>query len=306
MAKRRSVVLGLGALATGSGAILTSGAFDTDFAAPDADMRVIADAQLRVRSVRDSQGDPAVAANTAASDFTGRDGSLDSSDFYVDDTEDLSTDFDEFFSDHVEGLIESPGAPNAAALEINEDINSDLGLRTAFSNGITGGFDPIIEITNNDNVDYNIKINYAENDGDSDDIVGQNGYGSDVNTTTGEFTDSDNNNVSRETVQDIYQFHLTSTDIGGRNDSSSDRLLSPDPSVDGSGSNAADENNDSYSLSSGETVFVELQINTDEGHDGRNLIPEINSAAAGGDDVFAGNANLSLLNEIYVTANETS
>lgn len=310
MPKRRSVVLGLGAMAFGSGAVSMSGAFSTDFASPQGDLRVIADAGLRVRSARDANGNPIVASNVTAAELD----VSSSSNFDIQDTGSLSTDFSTFFSNTVEPLITSPGQPEAAALEINEGVNDELGIRSAFSNRLNGEVSPLLEISNNTGSTQTIRISYATNDGtnlDQIDSTGQNGYGADVNAvedTSGEYASSGANELSRQEVQGIYQFRTDDTSNPRNTIGSTQlKLLSPDPTFDGSTS-PADEGANTHDLASGDTMFVKMDFNTDAADlDGdssnENLTGIINSAAGAGGNVFADNSNLDLLNTIYVTAN---
>lgn len=305
MAKRRSVVLGLGALATGSGAVFASGAFDADaLTTPESDFRVIADAGLRVRSARDGNQDPWVDANTDHGDFDG----LEDGDIEInDDDESVEDNFSDFETNVVEPLIESPGRPSVGALEIDEGVNDDLVIRTAFSNRIDGSVDPLLEISNNTDTDYEITINYAKNDDedgselDTDDP--EIGYGDDVSADDGEsnYTDSNSDEVSRQVVQEIFQFRTSTEDVDSRNDNSdgTEDLLSPDPAT----GDPADEGENSIQVNAdGGNVFIALDINTDEGSEVGNLVGEINSAAGSGS--FDEGSTLDLLDEVYITADE--
>ena len=290
MAKRRSVMAGLGALATGSGAIFASGAFDSAIADSEADLRVIADAQLQVRSARNSEGSPIVGSLTEPNNT-----------YVQDDGEEFDDDYDTFFADHVEGQINTRGQPSVGAVQINEGVNDDLAIRTAFSNRLDGSVSPLIEITNNADNSYDVGINYAADSG------GDDGYGNDVQEG---YSSSE---LSQKVVQAIYQFRLDGTEeddgSGGEINKVADNaelsdgdLFSPDPFSDPDSDEIEDEKK--VTLETGETIFVKLDYNTDNaGGDIGNLTGIINSAAAAGnggiDDI---NPNLDLLNSIYVTA----
>jgi len=282
-------MVGLGLLASGSGAAFTSAAFNNSLES-EATLGVIADAGLRVRSARDNNDNPIVADNTSESDIDGLDNSnkLD-----IDDTGELTDDYETFIDDVVQPLLDNPGAPSAAALEINEEVNTELGIRSAFTNRLDGEIGPLLEVTNNDpNTEYEITISYANDDGEED------GYGDNVSD---EHSTASDGEVAREVVQAIYQFSLDETDPDGRNSvegGEGGRLISPDPDEN------SDEGANIYQLGASETAFIKMEINTDEDDDVGNLVGEINSAAGGGNEAFTGNVDLNLLNNIYITAEE--
>lgn len=285
MAKRRSVMAGLGALATGSGAVFASGAFDSAIADSGADLRVIADAQLRVRSARNSDGDPIEGGVTGAENT------------YYDNTDFSDEEYDSWFEANVEDLIDKRGKRSVGAVQINEGQNNGLAIRTAFSTRLDGEVTPLIEISNNTETSYEVGINYAADSGEDD------GYGGAVG----------GDGLSKEFVKAIYQFKLDDTSSGEgteinkvATDSSLEDgdLLSPTPDTETPSDEIDDANK--VELGEGETIFVKLDYNTD--HDSEhglgNLVGEINSAAGGNIDNI--NPNLDLLNTIYVTADDAS
>lgn len=307
-------MLGLGALAFGSGATTFSGAFSSDFASPQADLRVIADAGLRVRSARDTAGSPIVVSENPASSVSG---DLTSGDLDISDTGSLSTDFSSFKTNVIDPLITNPGKPTAAALEINEGTNNELGIRSAFSNRLTGSIAPLLEVVNNTGSAYNIKINYAENDDTNTDQIesGQeNGYGADVNAGAGEsdYTTSASDELSRQEVQGIYQFRLDDTSAGNNTVTSTQAgsFIGPDPTVDGSSGSKVDEGT-AYELGNGEKAYIRMDFNTDaydiDGDSStENLVGKINSAAGSSGNAFSDNSNLDLLDTIYVTGSQVT
>ncbi len=317
MAKRRNVLAGLGALAFGSGAMTMSGAFSGNASTPESDLRVIADAQLRVRAARGGSGSDNIVAdyNTGSNVSSTSSGNrtLQADDVNVTE-KDLYGSWDDFYNNSIEGLIDSPGAPRAVGLEINDGENDNLGLRLGVTNGITASFEPLLEVVNNSNNTHDVGIHYADNSTTNDSLSGEtHGYGGDVDIG-GSYTADGTNTVSRQVVQEIYQFKIDDANPGGRSiiadesnqlvdrdgnnvsSASGGELISPDPAT----SDPADESEQFIRLGTGDAIFVKLDFNTDWGSEAGNLTDAINSAAAGGDP-FTSSADLNLLNNIYVS-----
>ena len=330
MAKRRNVIMGLGAMAVGSGAVFGASASFNQATSPGADLRVIADAQLRVRSVRNDADVPQVVSEI---------GSLsgDFGDNYVlRDTENIERGDTEVFEDdaapqgiddlvsELQDSIDSPGSPTAAGLEITDGVNNDLGINAALTTGEQHGFDPLIEITNDSPDDYEVGISFAENDDESggnvDDPNGDtDGYGDNVGVAESfEYNDSDPETVSRKAVQEIYQFKLSDVQIDDRNEVqknnidggsgnsstvSGDHLISPNPNTADPADEATDD--ETFILGAGDTVFAYLDVTTDPGQTDEPIVGQINSAAAGGaGNPFQSNTDVDLLNNIFLTADE--
>ena len=308
MAKRRNVIMGLGALAFGSGALSSVAGFSGDLAEPESDFRVIADAALRVRSARDGSDNPIVSGQNPASEF----GSLGSSDLNVTD-DGYSSDYSTFESDNLNSLISDIGSPAALGTEINQQANDNLAIRLGLSLRLDDNLDPFIEIQNQSDTNYNIGINYAENDGSNNISNGNNGYGSNVYTpndgSDATANDISNNEVSRQLVQTVYQWRLDGADYNGRNDvgslssdaGSDGDLISPDPSTT---TGDPDETDTTVTLSSGELIMVKLDFNTTSTNINSIDVPgQINSAAGGGgSSPWATNDLVDLLDKVYIQA----
>jgi hypothetical protein len=143
---RRKTVLGLGAMATGSGAVFSSAAFSAS-ATSTADFRVVVEDNLILEagdSFRNSNG--AYLDNPSGSKFYG--GS------------------DNLFSDD-SGLsnLEPDDLPAAFA---NDETNSDLAVETAVQNGNTFEFDNFLQVTNEGTETREVGIRFNQ-------------YGEDVN-----------------------------------------------------------------------------------------------------------------------------
>ncbi|TKX73133.1 hypothetical protein EXE46_14685 [Halorubrum sp. GN11_10-6_MGM] len=180
MVKRRSMVVGLGALATGSGAVFSSAAFSSSVNSA-ADMRVVVGEglgnNLRVSAgniFRDNDGDFQSANPTSDAVKTAHD---------ISDTT--------FFASNKLEDLEVADLPAAGA---NNMYNEDLSLAVATAVGETaeignGGFQDkgFIQIENNTPDDHDIQIGFNE------------------------FGDEVNGPVTKEEVRQIYEFY----DING-------------------------------------------------------------------------------------------
>lgn len=168
MAKRRGVVLGLGALATGSGAVFASGAFDTDTTSPTATLQVLSDGNIVVEG-DDSADNVDSATDTTLFDETG-------------ELEDEDIDRGEL--------------PLAT---VNDEVNADLEIEVLVELRENGEFDPILNVTNGDPDDVNIEIRYEDSGGDDlyGDTVGDDNdlEAGDVQTIF-QFEDEDGNRIS--------------------------------------------------------------------------------------------------------------
>lgn len=316
MAKRRNVIMGLGALAFGSGALSSVAGFSGNLADPESDFRVIADSELVVRSTRDSSGAPIVRGNNDDTSFSGTGSrTLGSGDVNITDTG-YSSDYSSFKSDNLNPLISSVGQPAALGAELNQEANNQLAIRLGVSLGLNEDIDPFVEVTNNTNTEYLVKFNYGENDDSttSDEIINSNdGYGADVTSGNSDFTGANSGEVSRQLVQEVFQWRLDGSDYStGRNTlangglsntsgaSADGDLVSPDPDASNT-DNAQDEARQGVYLNGGETVFVKLDFNTDSGTYVTNLKGKINSLASGS-NAFTDNATVDLLDTVYVEA----
>lgn len=266
MTKRRNVMLGLGALAFGSGATFVSGAFDGQVTSPTAELQVLADARLTVRAPDTiPAGDP--------DGFSGATNAVKKSP--LDDFTD--TEFDR---------------ENLPTAQIHDtDVNSDFIIRAGVTTGEDVSFDGIMEIINEDGEPHDVGISYGDYDGGQDGTESDpDGYGSDVNTS--EWDDS--SELDPKDVQDIYQFRVPDdSDYLPPAASSSEKLLSPSPGDDGTGSTPRDRYNETVTIGDGEAAIVVLDYNTS----GKTGV--INQAAAGGNP-FQGSTWVSLLEQIWV------
>jgi hypothetical protein len=241
---RRKTVIGLGLLATGSGATFTSAAFENAVDS-DSDLRVVVQQQ--------------------GLEFEGN--SADSPDpFAVDNPN--------FFEDGSSGgLNETDGSAfddTQAPLAFAEGSNENLTVRTAVPLGRTVTFDELFRVTNNSDEPVTIGIAYDRNDSDFDansDNSGQ--YGADVSVgASGVLNEAD--------AQAAYQFRSaaeTDSDVsllgaGTGNDSS---LISPEPGrtgVEGNtgneGTNIVDEDLPAVAarIPVGSTLVLNLDVDT--------------------------------------------
>ena len=144
MVKRRTTILGLGALAMGSGAAFTSAAFQNSVA-PESDLRVVVEENLEVRKGP---------------------GFDDSDPEYIDDPDFFDGgDIDE------SGAFEEDETPLAY---VNDDVNDDLVIKAAQDVGVSSfRFEEIIEISNQTTEAVDVGIAY---DRDADQ------YGDDVDS----------------------------------------------------------------------------------------------------------------------------
>ena len=256
MAKRRSVMAGLGALATGSGAVFASGAFDGSTTAPGADLRVISDGTVTVRGNADDDG--------SVYDLT------------EDSNEEI--DFDDFDrNDLPRATFADTPDPDGT----NGNINNDIELTVAVELREDDEFTSLLKIDNNTQFDQDIAIHFEE----ATESAGE-------NETYGDGVVGNGGDISKDIVQEIYQFR----------DVSDDTLISPEPEVDGigEGTNVDIENTaaNSVTVGDGQTLDVKLDFFTDDG----DIISAINS----GTNRFGqgGESDVDLLNAIVVEADQ--
>ena len=183
---RRKTVIGLGLLATGSGATFTSAAFQST-AAADSDLRVLVEQQgLEFTGDSANSGDP----NT-----------VDNPDFFEDDPSGG-------LNETAGGAFDGDGPQDNAPLAYAAGTNENLTVKTLVPLGEEETFDNLFEVRNNSDETVTIGIAYDRNNADFDagDDSGQ--YGADINVGGGGLNEND--------AQSIYQFHKspnTDTDV---------------------------------------------------------------------------------------------
>ena len=245
---RRKTVLGLGAMATGSGAVFSSAAF-TNSAQADADFRVRVSEDLQVEAGNAFNDDGSVAASSPNDEkFIDPEDSGDSGtgdNFY--ESNDLGSVFESGGQDRSPPLATvSARDENAVSGPAYAGVNDDLAIFVALDEGDgTTSFSGLLQVTNNTNQDQNVGIAY---DGTSSPSQ----YGS----------DAENSNVTTEDVQEAYQFKQGST------------LISPDPTETGGGAtdntttgwdgDAEDAPANTVTVSSASTVQIELETDVDK------------------------------------------
>ena len=166
MAKRRSVMLGLGALATGSGAVFASGAFEGNVVDPEADFRILSDA-LRIEAGSES------------------DDNID----YVD------LEGDDEFTEFGNSPFDREGLPHAEVAE--NRINDELALQVGQETRSSYTFGEILHVTNDTSTTYDVGFNYAA---DVSEEGNDYGYGADAGN------EGNADNILFENVNDIFQF----------------------------------------------------------------------------------------------------
>lgn len=222
MAKRRSVMLGLGALAFGSGAVTMSGAFSSDVTNPSAELQVLADARMVVRA-------PATIPSGDPSGFTGT-------------TAAVKKDPLDSFADPA---FDRASLPTAQIHQTDE--NDNYLMRAGVTTGEDAAFRGIMEIANNDGTSHDVGINYADYDSSTE------GYGSDVDTASWGVS----NTLDRQDVQEIYQFKVPNdASYLPSSAAAAEYLLSPDPTVD------SDKYKETITIGNGESAILVLDFNT--------------------------------------------
>lgn len=173
MPKRRSILIGLGTIAVGSGAALSQAAFSGDTVSPSADFQVLADA-LRIKQLSDADSNVSFESSVTAADSYTR--------------------------DQLPKLEISDGQVNDSL-----SMSSGAGTGTSYTFGSTGS-EPL-EIVNDTSTSYDVAINYA----DSASTTADNwGYGTDVTDSTAANNDpSTSGQLSYERVNGIFIFETT-------------------------------------------------------------------------------------------------
>jgi len=242
---RRKTILGLGLLATGSGATFTSATFQST-APANSDLRVLVEQQgLEFEGNSAESGDP---------------NAVDNPDFFADDPSG--------------GLNETAGSAfdgTDAPLAYAAGSNEDLRVKTLVPLGRTETFDALFKISNNSTDTVIIGVAYDRNNSDFDvnsDNSGQ--YGADVSVggPGGELNDID--------AQRIYQFsNAPETDsdveiLSGGSGNPND-LLSPPPNNSGVESTTGSEGTDivdadlpanAAKIPSGSELVLDLTVDT--------------------------------------------
>ena len=224
--RRRTMLAGLGMLATGSGTVVSSAALASS--TPTAgDFRVITAGQLAVRA-----GDAFNDDGSVADGYENRFIQYESSDGGM-------------FFQSGDGLnqIGVEDIPVATVNARDENINTDLKIETAISISNERNqfrFPDILEIENTTAEDHEIGIGYRDADQ----------YGDAVDEESTNYEED----VTRNLVQHIYQFRSEGSDPDSK-----DNRISPDPGDDGDFPNTDDQGNWQL-VESGQTVQIDLQI----------------------------------------------
>lgn len=226
-------MLGLGMLATGSGAALTSAAFNNSVNA-SSDMRVVVDKRLEVRAGQAFNDDGTINANN---------GNINQSN-YVEYASN-ETFFENSSNPDPEELvdIDNNDLPVATVNRRDENINEDVKIQVAVNVDTTNDsvtFTDILEIENNSTDSVKAGISY-DRQGGTGSGAGQ--YGEDVNVdgnTGGEITE--------QTVQHIYRF------IGFGTGTFGSGRISPNQS------NKSDHPADVAKIDPGATIPVNLKV----------------------------------------------
>lgn len=232
--KRRTLLAGIGALASGSGAVATTAAIAGQ-----------ADASSNINAIVDE--DLEVKAGAAFND----DGTVRSSykDQYI-----AYPQNDSFFQDGSDPLndISRDDAPVATVSPRNTTANDELRIEVALSienSTDTFLFEDMLRVENNGGDEKNVAIRY-DRDNEAYDPNGQ--YGEDV-IVGGSFS----NELSHHDVQHIYQF-VTRDPANG-----TDMRLSPDPTTSKGGSED-DKPTESRIVDPGDSIQIDLQIDLTE------------------------------------------
>jgi hypothetical protein len=237
--KRRTLLAGIGALASGSGAIATSAAI-AGTADASSNITAIVEENLEVK----------------AGDAFNDDGTVRSS--YEDQYVPYPSN-DSFFQDGSDPLddISRDDAPVATVSPRNTTVNDSLKLKVALSIENTTDtflFEDILTIENNGGDSKNIAISYKREDSTARYDNGQ--YGADV-FVPGDFESE----LSQHDVQHIYRFTT--------NDPANTRMrISPNPSSN------SDDPTESRAVDPGSSIQVDLKIDLTEFTIGGDIFPE--------------------------------
>ena len=178
MVKRRTTILGLGALAMGSGAAFTSATFQNSVN-PGADFRVIAAAQTVVRrGPAFEEGEDSKLDEWAQNDFLN---------------------FDEL------------GPSDLPAAGANEDENGDLDVSMARGNSSNEFvFENFLEIDNAGTTTVDIGLTYATGTGSED--VGYSAPSADWYKDN--YDDDDDDNITRHDIIEMFEFDIPGARLG--------------------------------------------------------------------------------------------
>lgn len=194
MPKRRSMILGLGALAMGSGAAFTSAAFENSVDA-GADMRVIVDERLIVRAGDLFDSLSAGEFNDNDDPFTAvvsEEGSETPTSVLFEESDTLPNEEDTYKSvlaDEDEDRIPTPAAV------VNDGENGDFAFAIAVDLNENVSFDGLIEIENQFEDSVEAGITFAEFGADASDVSGGKEI---VATEVYRFKDSEGEQISTD------------------------------------------------------------------------------------------------------------
>lgn len=201
MPKRRNVLMGLGAIAVGSGAL--SAAALSDSVSPDADFRIIAAADLRARRGNSFTEEPPADYVVEGYDD--------------EDPGDSQVDFSE---------IGAPDLDDGMIAWADDDENGDLEVQLGFQNrSVTRTFDDFLEIENHGDTVESVGIHY---DGGYADPTEEEWYDN-------SYSDESADPITRYDVQEIFQFEVTEdelNDLDAYDDHGSDEVITPSPGDD--------------------------------------------------------------------------
>ena len=255
--KRRTALIGLGSLATGSGAVLTSAAF-SDSVGASSDMRVVVAKGLEVRAGQAFKDDGTINKSNGDIDEDNYVKYASKPNFF-----DLSSDPDP------QGLddIDSDDLPVATVNRRDQNVNGDVKIQVAVNvdtNSVR--FTDILEIENKGTSSVDVGISYDRQGGLG---PGAGQYGNDVNVG-GDVL----NEITAQTVQHIYRF----MGFGGGTFGPSDRISPDEANPPGDG---PDDPNTVATIPPGSTMPVDLKIELGTLFGFIDVQSQIESAAAG-------------------------
>lgn len=245
---RRKAVVGLGMLAMGSGATLTSAAFQSS-TQPSADLRVVVEDSLRVRAgkaFRDGQE-------------TGNYGTVNNN---YDDKFEITPSSESFFNSGGLADLDADETPKATVDDkINGDLKAEVGVNPddsefADTNDLGADklrFPNILQVVNEGPQQLDIAILYDRNNT----AFGTNGqYGGDV-----DFSGNTSSDITIPLVQHIYRFKVDKNDLPN---TSSDVQISPDSGTTGStiteGYSEGDYPTGAVTVGPGEIMNIHLDV----------------------------------------------
>lgn len=230
--KRRTLLTGLGFLASGSGAVATSAAVANSVQSAS-ELSVVVDERLEIRAGQAFTDDGSV-----KSGYEDQYVSYDSNPNFFDSQNDTLAD------------IDRSELPAAAVNARNKNINQDVKLQSAFRlrrNSDTFLFEDILEVVNYGGSSESIGIAYDRTDGTYD-PNGQ--YGEAVN-----FDSASENTLTAHDVRTVYNFQVPNRFTGASNP------IKISPAV---GTQTPDSSNDEpknfFEVDSGQTLQLDLLI----------------------------------------------